>query len=498
MAKAQSASSATVKLLSNITLGTNETLALTEGNITLDLNGYTLKGDCKTLEGNVGAITVNGAKLTVCDGSNAKSGKIVHTAQKTVCGIVANSGEVIVNSGYIEGGTSAVMTKADAVLTINGGNFMSDYATLSVSTRATVNGGVITANDRKIGMWILTGGDVILAGGSFSAGTNGFAISNAGGKVAFKEGYAYLYTNASGNTIYGTTADEMKKAGEVALLPVEFVVNGIRYVVIEGTNNVYVGKKTSGVYTGDVIIPSNVTYCGLTYKVTELGLEAFRNATITSIELPNTLTTIGGSAFNTCKDLKEINIPSSVTSIKDCAFKNCTGLTSMVIPETVTDCSFRQLFSGCSNLEDVYINCTSDKTTSPSTGKWSMGDLTFDGCSKLTSIYMQSEVAPELSGAISSTYTSTGYSVGSFNYSDVFPSNAIVYIPQGSKNNYVAEWKCDENKAIEMKNVPTPVEEVEANVEAIYYDLSGRRVDANAKGVVIKRLGNKVTKYINR
>ncbi len=75
--------------------------------------------------------------------------------------------------------------------------------------------------------------------------------------------------------------------------------------------------------------------------------------TETSYKIPNSVTSIGYSAFYNCSSLTSVTIPDSVTSIGDDAFYGCTGLTSVTIPDSVT--SIGELaFSGCTGLTDVY------------------------------------------------------------------------------------------------------------------------------------------------
>ncbi len=71
--------------------------------------------------------------------------------------------------------------------------------------------------------------------------------------------------------------------------------------------------------------------------VTSIYYGAFSNCTsLTSIELPDSLTTIGERAFYDCPSLESIVIPEGVTTIGYEAFRYCESLTSIVIPEGVT------------------------------------------------------------------------------------------------------------------------------------------------------------------
>lgn len=70
--------------------------------------------------------------------------------------------------------------------------------------------------------------------------------------------------------------------------------------------------------------------------VTTIYTEAFKNSDITSVVIPDSVTSIGDYAFAYCDSLTSVVIPDSVTSIGDWAFHDCDSLTSVVIPDFVT------------------------------------------------------------------------------------------------------------------------------------------------------------------
>lgn len=102
------------------------------------------------------------------------------------------------------------------------------------------------------------------------------------------------------------------------------IVNDICY-------NIDIEKKTAivtaikgGKYSGEVKIPSSLTYDGTSYIVTGIGYGAFRwYKSLKSINIPVSVSSIGKYAFSCCDSLTSINIPDGVTSIDESAFENC-------------------------------------------------------------------------------------------------------------------------------------------------------------------------------
>ena len=121
-------------------------------------------------------------------------------------------------------------------------------------------------------------------------------------------------------------------------------VNGI-YYNFSGTEATVVSGP--GNYTGDVTIPASVSSGGNTYSVTSIGNKAFRYSGLTSVTIPNSVTSIGSYAFDGCSGLTSVTIGNSVTSIGNSAFSGCSGLTSITIPNSVKSIG-SSAFSGCS------------------------------------------------------------------------------------------------------------------------------------------------------
>lgn len=100
----------------------------------------------------------------------------------------------------------------------------------------------------------------------------------------------------------------------------------------------------------DVTIPSR--YKGI--PVTAIDHAAFFNSAVTSVTIPDSVTSIDDNAFGFCSQLTNISIPNSVTYIGFSAFAHCTSLKSITLPSSLSSIS-EALFSGCSQLTTIHI-----------------------------------------------------------------------------------------------------------------------------------------------
>ena len=127
---------------------------------------------------------------------------------------------------------------------------------------------------------------------------------------------------------------------------------------------------------------TSVTSITIPNSVTSIGFQAFYNCTsLTSVTIPNSVTSIGEYAFYFCQSLTSITIPNSVTSIGEYAFSNCRGLASITIPNSVTSIGTW-----------AFVYCTSLTSITIPNSVTSIGEYTFSNCQSLTSVTIPNSV----------------------------------------------------------------------------------------------------------
>ena len=169
----------------------------------------------------------------------------------------------------------------------------------------------------------------------------------------------------------------------------------------------------------NVIIPNSVTTIGgsafqgcssltsltIGNSVTKIGDKAFQDcSSLTSLTIGNSVTTIGNNAFRDCSSLESVAIPNSVAVIGRSAFLGCSGLTSVTIGSSVTTIG-NNAFRDCSSLpsinipdrvtsigEGTFYGCTSLASLAIPNLVTSIGDFAFWGCRSLTSVTIGNSV----------------------------------------------------------------------------------------------------------
>jgi hypothetical protein len=270
-----------------------------------------------------------------------------------------------------------------------------------------------------------------------------------------KAGKAYAIDFTNGNTWLVYDLDEVESAisdwssfSDYTRLKVVGTWNSdkapVLKMVYDSTNNSY----TIAPFTR--IDLSSVT--GLT-AIPEKFL--YGNSNVKQVDLPETITEIGNSAFNSCSSLNTLNLPDGITTFGNSAFLSCRLLTIDKLPQsttTIDDKAFfyciiafstmpnvtsigTSAFNGCTFTSDASfewpgtINSISATAFASSTLKsitipgnvTEIGSSAFYYCKKLTTIIFQGNTAPTYMG--NTFYRTT-------------PENITIYVPEGSKSSY--------------------------------------------------------------
>ena len=155
----------------------------------------------------------------------------------------------------------------------------------------------------------------------------------------------------------------------------------------------------------------NVTSITIPEGITTIGEKAFQNCkSLINVVLPSTLTEIGANAFHNCEKLTNVVIPEKVTKIDTYAFNNCAALTSINVPKNVTFIG-SWAFSNCINLAeltfsggvqtiDMYAFATCKTLTEVvlPEGLTTMGSGVFYSCEKLVKVTFPSSSLTKIGG----------------------------------------------------------------------------------------------------
>ena len=181
----------------------------------------------------------------------------------------------------------------------------------------------------------------------------------------------------------------------------------------------------NGTRIKDLTIPNGVT---------RIESYTFINFDITSISLPNSVTSIGAGTFAYNFNLKSVKLPDSIQTMDDAAFAFCTSLTEITLPEDLT--SIGGGFYGISTInpgngmgmvgggsfvsEGVFGGCTGLTTITIPANVTRIEGKIFDGCENLQ-VYCKPLTPPSL-------------------YSVDFPATLKIYVPDAAFEAYLASW----------------------------------------------------------
>ena len=179
--------------------------------------------------------------------------------------------------------------------------------------------------------------------------------------------------------------------------------SGLTLIVVEEGNPVYDSRNNCNaiINTSYNTLIRGCQTTTIPNTVTTIGLSAFDECSgLTSLTIPNSITTIGTSAFEGCSGLTSLTIPNSVMTIDNYAFSGCSGLTSIVVEagnpvyDSRNDCN--AIIQKSNN--HLILGC---QTTIIPNNVTTIGTNAFEGCSSLTSLTIPNSVTTIEPGAFS-------------------------------------------------------------------------------------------------
>ena len=249
---------------------------------------------------------------------------------------------------------------------------------------------------------------------------------------------AFLATSLFANVVTGTCGDNLQWAYDTDTHALTITGSGDMWDYYEAIPWAQVAREITSVSLPDGLTSigstaflgcSSLTSVTLPNSVTSIGYRAFYDCTsLTSITIPNSVTSIGNDAFESCSSLTSVTIGNSVESIGNDAFEGCSSLTSVTLPNSVTSIGYR-----------AFYDCTSLTSITIPNSVTSIGGLAFQNCSSLSSVTIPSSVISIGDGAFydCSQVTMQGSTPPSI-AANTFNNNATISVPCSAMDAYLA------------------------------------------------------------
>ena len=111
-------------------------------------------------------------------------------------------------------------------------------------------------------------------------------------------------------------------------------------------------------YKGDVVVPQLLIVDHWAYTITGIDELAFANCNeLISVQLPDSVKTLGEGAFCNCATLASVNIPEGIATIPNACFARCSKLQELTLPSTVKTIK-RLAFYSCGKLKTLHVKAT--------------------------------------------------------------------------------------------------------------------------------------------
>lgn len=306
----------------------------------------------------------------------------------------------------------------------------------------------------------------------------------------------------------------------------DFEVDGIYYAKDGGAVVVTYATSDYNTYSGDLVIPSTVTYGSTTYSVICAGYRACQASTgLTSVTFPvsPSFYFVGAYSFYGCTGLTSLYIPSNFTKIEANSFYGCTGLKSITFEEGITEIK-SSAFYGCTSIDTLYFpttlttiatnafnGCTGLTKVTFQEYMSSIGSYAFYGCTSIADVYSYATTPPVWSSTTNS-FSATVYNTATLHV----PTDAIdTYASTAPWSNFKTIVSTDESgitatladtDELKISAIDGEIAVAGATGEISVYNLAGSlcgkawsdgsaaSISVNAPGIYIVKAAGKATK----
>ena len=303
---------------------------------------------------------------------------------------------------------------------------------------------------------------------------------NADDSLRFEACYDDNYCLFTPDAFTKESKQPSKFEGDVA-------IGDFNYRIVMGTRKASVISPYLSGQIKNVSIPTSVKIWGVNCLVNGIEPSAFANLSgLESVDIPQTVTTIGESAFKNCTALQTLNLPSCITTIAKATFYGCTGLTSITLPPNLESIG-EAAFAKCAALPSItfpitlgtigrnaFVGCNGFTKIDIPAFVTSVGYNAFTSCTNVVDVYCRAETPP------SSTSNA---------FYEIDP-DATLHVPAEAleEYKYTSPWSkfkyivaIDEAEGINLHLSPI------TQHPSTLYDLQGRKVTGTAtRGIYVK------------